>query len=205
MRLLIWHRLDANGQNDYVDYGYSQKCEGKSRTVRLLIDKGADVNAQDETHTTPLHLASYLGLPEIVQLLIECGVDVTSQNWTHRTPLHMASSSWVSTKPLFLSIERRAYINGQDDNTIIGMVDIPKICSKTETARLLIEHGADVTSQDENKSTPLHLASSAGNPEMVRLLIEHGADVTALDVHRMTPLHMASSWVSAEGVPLLKQ
>jgi ankyrin repeat protein len=29
-----------------------------------------------------------------------------------------------------------------------------------ETARLLIEHGADVHARDQSQSTPLHLASS---------------------------------------------
>jgi hypothetical protein len=64
--------------------------------------------------------------------------------------------------------------------------------------RLLIEHGADVTAQDKSLSTPLHLASSLGIPEIVQLLIERGADITAQDASRRTPLHLASSWVSAK-------
>ena len=141
--------------------------------MQLLIKHGADVTAQDETHTTPLHLASSLGIPEIVQLLIECGADVTSQDWTHQTPLHMASS-WVSPKAAFLSIQHRGHrtdVNGQDES-------INKSCNpfswKTETVKLLIDHGADVTAQDETKSTPLHIASSVGITKTVQLLIEHG-------------------------------
>lgn len=76
---------------------------------------------------------------------------------------------------------------------------------RAETVMLLIKHEADVTAQDETKSTPLHLASSVGSTEVVRLLVEHGADVTAQDVHHMTPLHLASSWVSAECMQLLIQ
>jgi ankyrin repeat protein len=64
----------------------------KTETVRLLIKHGADVMAQDESHTTPLHMASCLGLPEIVQLLIENGADITARDRRHRTPLHLASS-----------------------------------------------------------------------------------------------------------------
>ncbi|KAH8977325.1 ankyrin repeat-containing domain protein [Lactarius deliciosus] len=51
-------------------------------------------------------------------------------------------------------------------------------CGSTETVRLLIEHGADVAAQNENQSTPLHLASSSKVAETVQLLIKHGADVT---------------------------
>ncbi len=74
---------------------------------------------------------------------------------------------------------------------------------KAETVRLLIEHGADVTAQDEAYSTPLHLASYQRSPETVRLLIEHGADVTAQDGGHRTPLHLALSMVSVTTASLL--
>ena len=64
--------------------------------VRLLIDHGADVSAKDETHTTPLHLASSSGIPEIAQLLIERGADVTARDKSAKTPLHLASSKVCS-------------------------------------------------------------------------------------------------------------
>ena len=60
----------------------------------LLIDHGANVNAQDDTKSTPLHLASSMGSIETVQLLIEHGADVTARDVRHMTPLHLASS-WV--------------------------------------------------------------------------------------------------------------
>ena len=66
-----------------------------------------------------------------------------------------------------------------------------------DVVRLLINYGAEVTAQDENYLTPLHLVSSSGSAEIVRLLIERGADVTAKDRRHRTPLHLASSLVSA--------
>ena len=78
---------------------------------------------------------------------------------------------------------------------------------KVIIVRLLVEKGADVTAKDKSFSTPLHLASSFGTPEIVRLLIERGADITAEDERRRTPLHLASVSryaVSAEALsPLL--
>ena len=67
---------------------------------------------------------------------------------------------------------------------------------KTDTVRLLIKHGADVSVQDHTHLTPLHLAALSGSSETVRLLLEHGADITVLDGNHKTPLHLASSWVS---------
>jgi ankyrin repeat protein len=60
--------------------------------------------------------------------------------------------------------------------------------------RLLLEHGADATAQDEEKRTPMHwLSSHRGDVEVARLLLEHGADPTAAeDIHKQTPLDVAS-------------
>jgi len=60
-----------------------------------------------------------------------------------------------------------------------------------DLARFLIEHGADVTAQDNNESTPLHQlsGSNSGNVELAKFFVERGADVTAQDRYRSTPLH----------------
>ena len=68
--------------------------------------------------------------------------------------------------------------------------------AKVDTVRLLIEHGADVTTLDKTHSTALHLAASFGSSEMMRLLLEHGVDVSMLDENKKTPLHLALSPVS---------
>ena len=67
--------------------------------VRLLIEQGADVTAKDKNLSTPLHLASSVGIPESVQLLIGHGADINAEDMSRRTPLHLASAlSWVGTK-----------------------------------------------------------------------------------------------------------
>ena len=83
---------------------YTAKFKFQAKTVRLLIDYGADVTAQDETHRTPLHLAAFSGSTETVQLLIEHGADVTAQDRGKKTPLHLLSSdvSFVSVSLLIL-------------------------------------------------------------------------------------------------------
>ena len=59
-------------------------------TMRVLIDHGANVAAQDETRSIPLHLAAFWCNVQAVQLLIEHGDDVLAQDGNHRTPLHHA-------------------------------------------------------------------------------------------------------------------
>ena len=60
-----------------------------------------------------------------------------------------------------------------------------------ETVQVLLEHGADITAQDDTQSTPLHLASSEGWVDVMQILLEHGADVNARDRRHSTPLDLA--------------
>ena len=71
---------------------FEEKYNLQADTVRLLINYGADVTAQDETLRTPLHLAAFSGSTETVQLLIEHGADVTAQDRRKKTPLHLVFS-----------------------------------------------------------------------------------------------------------------
>ena len=65
------------------------------------------MTAQDETHSTPLHMASSEVNTKLVQLLIEHGADVTVKNETFSTPLHLALS-WVSATAASRLLHRSA-------------------------------------------------------------------------------------------------
>lgn len=69
---------------------------------------------------------------------------------------------------------------------------------RLDIARVLLDHGATVNSEDKFGRTPLHLmAEGTANFEQDRvrvaqLLLESGADVNAKDNDHATPLHLAS-------------
>lgn len=60
-----------------------------------------------------------------------------------------------------------------------------------ESARLLLEAGADLTSVNRKMQTPLHLAALSQSIESVELLLNKGADPNASDADGRTPLHCA--------------
>ena len=60
---------------------------GAIECARLLLDAGADVNADSHSLVTPVHQAATV---DVMALLIERGADVDAQDSKGRTPLHLA-------------------------------------------------------------------------------------------------------------------
>ena len=81
VRLLLHHAAQVGG----ISIAYKE-------VVELLIAKGADVNAKNDSGWTPLHHATYGGFKEVAELLIENGVDVNSRiKGSGYTPLDLAT------------------------------------------------------------------------------------------------------------------
>jgi len=59
--------------------------------IKLLIDKGAKINAKNESGGTPLHLAAFWGHKDVIELLIENGAKYDIKNDRGRTALDIAA------------------------------------------------------------------------------------------------------------------
>jgi len=66
-----------------------------------------------------------------------------------------------------------------------GTLKFP-VMDSADTARLLLEHGANIEAVDEEGTTPLIRAASRGRTHVVNLLLEKGADVEARNSRGMT-------------------
>ncbi|RFU32189.1 hypothetical protein B7463_g4179, partial [Scytalidium lignicola] len=146
---------------------------GYEDVVQLLIDKGADVDAEGVVSrgrwrlrwrwrwsgpSTAIRVASLYGHVQLVKQLLNAGADVDKRGWDGASPLHCA------------------VCNGH-----------------TSVVRLLLEHGADMTTNGlrRNIGTPLYDAASRGYLGIVKLLLDRGADIEiGVDQHE-TPLQVA--------------
>ena len=54
--------------------------------IKILVDKGADVNATDEMEETPLHYAYALNNKTVIDFLIEHGADTKATDYNKRKP-----------------------------------------------------------------------------------------------------------------------
>lgn len=109
--------------------------------AKLLIEKGADVNAKEWDGSTPLHVVAFNGSLEFAKLLIEKGADVNCKDKNAFTPLHLAADDKLEV--IELLIEKGAYLNAKNELGYTAL-HCAALYNSVEVAKLLIEKGADV-------------------------------------------------------------
>ncbi|KAL9639003.1 MAG: hypothetical protein Q9164_001204 [Protoblastenia rupestris] len=97
-RLLSLQKASARDTTEFgISLLHSASNSRNLELVRLLIQEGADVNAQDEDGDSPLHSA--MMRPDnydVARTLIESGADVSSRAVDGKTPLHTFFNTTVS-------------------------------------------------------------------------------------------------------------
>ena len=83
-----------SGPLHYAADGYingpAWDAERQVRTIRRLLDSGADIHAQDKNGATALHRAVRTRCAAAVQCLLQAGSDPTLKNKSGSTPFHLA-------------------------------------------------------------------------------------------------------------------
>jgi len=82
---------------------------------RLLLDKGAQVEAKNSIGFTPLHYAAWNDHIEVVRLLCDRGADVEARDVYGDRPLHRAAINGHISVVKELIEERNAKINARDN------------------------------------------------------------------------------------------
>ena len=166
-------------------YGYIE-------VVRILVEQGADMTAQDNHQRTPLHAASGEGRVDVARFLVEHGADATALDMQGWIPLHWASlCGHVEVARFFIEHGVDPTTRGYDGRTPLHWAST---AGSLDVVRFLIEHGADVTARASDGRTSLHVASEEGNVKVARFLLEHGADATVGAYNGGTPLHLVASY-----------
>ncbi|XP_039129878.1 protein VAPYRIN-like [Dioscorea cayenensis subsp. rotundata] len=198
---------------------------GHTEVMRLLLLKGAEVNAVTSDGRTALHLAACERRWDCARLLLASGARTDVRGGEEgNTPLHVAAAcgdekmvrvllgkGGAGTKETRNKLGRTAFdVAGEGGHgklfDMLKLGDGLCVAARKGEARgvvRLVERGAAVNGRDGNGWTALMRAGFKGRVEIMKLLMEMGVEIEARDEEGYTALHCAVEAGQAEAVELL--
>lgn len=148
------------------------------KTVKLLLDKGANLEAWDQYLGTPLLSAAEYGQTDIVVLLLQRGADIHATDSYGNTPLIAAACECA----------------------------VATMNSTYDIVQLLLRKGSDVNARNrEGKTALMNAALGPGDAAIVKLLLDNGADSAVEDIDGKTALMYAVESERSDKIQLLKK
>jgi ankyrin repeat protein len=161
---------------------------GNQQLVRTILQRGVHVNhVTGHDHFTALSAASKAGHEDIVRVLLFEGADPRI-GW----PMAWASKGGHASVVHTL-LEHGVDVNAIDPYTAPHYGALQSACMKghLDTARLLIQHGANINDANFVYGSPLALACESGHENIVQMLLQNDADINDRDVAGESPLTRA--------------
>lgn len=176
--------------------------------AKLLLDRGASIAGPIGPKVVAL--AAREGADDVIDVLLKRGVKVAGSDALSLAAKYNHASSIIKL------VKAGADVNAPDVNDH-HFTPLMAACqdNQLEAAKALLDAGARVNEQDDEKSTALHWAVFAARPieihmyrdlsqphdtiyrpqpkaPLVKLLIDRGAKIEIVDDHRNTALHHAA-------------
>lgn len=191
---------------------------GRTKAVELLLGEGADANARGGTGQTALDTVAPPWSPELegiyryIEGLLQTEFDLERikaarpeiaallRKQAGKTE-NVKDDIWSAAAGGDISAIKRHLSIGTDLNAAEPSGNTPLHMSvlfgQMETARLLVENGADINAMS-NDGSPLHLAAFLGHTELVKLLLEKGAYTSIPNQNWQTPFEIVTQPWSPE-------
>ncbi|KAK6172468.1 hypothetical protein SNE40_016108 [Patella caerulea] len=184
-------QIDGNGRTLL----HTASHQGNLNLVKLLLVKGACVEAVDKTGQTALNLAARQGFEEIVDLLLKAEADVNhadNDGWTA-----LRSTAWGGhTSVVSILLEAGAMVDHADSDQRTAL-RAAAWGGHEEIVTQLLKHGADVNKADNEGRTALIAAAYMGHVEIVEHLLDYKADINHEDCDGRTALSVAALCIPA--------
>ena len=160
---------------------------GNLEFVKLLFEKGFDINKISDFDILPLTVAIQYNNNEIIEFLLNNGANcnilsssfhIIEKDYIKKLePFSKSDVINLNFKEKYTPIHIIAMTNNMKNNRYIG--------------KLLIEKGADINIKTNKNNTPLILSISLINVDFTHFLINEGADINLRDGNNDTPLIIA--------------
>lgn len=162
---------------------------GHVETIKLLLAKGADVNAIVKDDITALAIAVQDNNAAVVRLLVAGGANTRAENLLDLA----AGAPWVTDEDenpypertseiLQLLLDKGANAKSPDGDRAL------LVANSLEKVKLLLARGANPNTTGSHGSTPLMVAADRGDNQIVEALLSAGADANAQDSEGDTAL-----------------
>lgn len=142
---------------------------GDPPTIAALLARGAAVDARASNGWTALMIAAASGYAELAARLIEAGADVNVADIYGWTPLMRAIHEGRTDVVRLLVQRARPALDARDEVDATALHHAA-VVGAVESARLLLECGADRTARDRAGRTPAMIAADAGHAALAELL-----------------------------------
>ena len=192
-------------RDDFLLYALSHSDKQPLEIVRVLLDKGANINQPSNSKTALMHAADK-GYTEIVNLLLAKGAQVNAQTDDGTALMEAVTSGHTEiVKVLLAAGADIKAVHRMGDQVLIMAARQrsyrnPTAVPNAEIVEQLLAHGADPNARGEWGRTALMLANTSAK---VKLLVAKGANVDAKDEYGRTALMQAASRGESDTVSAL--
>lgn len=165
-----------------------QACHGnKLDTIKVLIERGANVNAKTKEEITPLHVAASIGHIRIIQKLLGHGALPSAKTVEGNTSLHLAANVDVTRR----LVEQDNTLLNEKNNSCETALHIAVVKNHLDKANVLLKLGIEADIQDARGNTALHLAVKNNNEDMILLLLKNRPNIFIKNNRGLTADRMA--------------
>ena len=81
--------------------------------IERLLDRDANIEAEDRDQRTPLHFAARFNRPDVAEALLDRGANIEAEDRDQRTPLHLAAKHKCPDSAKFLR-DKGANVEARD-------------------------------------------------------------------------------------------
>lgn len=179
---------------------------GSPEIVSMLLESGANINAQDNNGYTAIAKASSLGVGrhyEIVEILIQACANLNIKTKEGKSPFLLAvlnGHSELANALKKAGAKEEPYFVGADANKELLNASM---VGDLQRVKYVFFFKPDVNSVDKNGQTAVMHAARNGNKEILSLLLKAGAKVDSQDKTGKTALMYAARRGHKESVTVL--
>ncbi|XP_053201240.1 uncharacterized protein LOC128386259 [Panonychus citri] len=189
VRRLLMLGVSPDSTNEDGLTALHQCCiDDSEEMMKILIEFGGNINAQDSEQWTPLHAAATCGLLHLVRYLISKGADLLAVNADGNMPYDICEDE-ATLDYIESEMAKRGITQEMIDETRASvenrmLADLKKVA----------ESGGDLEFRDVHGATPLHIAAANGYSVVVEFLLDNHVSTDVVDNDLWQPIHAAACW-----------